>query len=233
MGRATERAIDSTQPYKMQQSVPNPPHQVIHIVEAPNYKANIKDAYNAKAATVLGVLHIICGVISLAAQSALLESSWTSTIFIFMPGGPVTILLFFISGGLAIGGARSGNKCLVVATMVMSIISALVAGILLLISARYLNFLDDHPSYPGYQLLVFMGVMMLGVAIASASLTCKPFCCRSTNQGSVHYNPNQVPTSVLVNPNYNTNPNAQPLQTSVNPPVYEEVVGTGSNYQRF
>ena len=201
----------------MQQSVPNPPHQVIHIVAAPNNKMNIKDAYNAKAATVLGVLHIICGVISLAAEIALLnvDSSWNSTIFFIMPGGPVSILFFFISGGLAIGGARSGNKCLVVATMVMSIISALVAGILLLISARYLNFLDDHPSYPGYpgypcyQLLVFMGVMMLGVAIASASLTCKPFCCRSTNQGSVHYNPNQVPTSVLVNPNYNTNPNAQ------------------------
>ena len=105
--------------------------------------------------------------------------------------------------------------------MVMSIISALVAGILLLISARYLNFLDDHPSYPGYpgypcyQLLVFMGVMMLGVAIASASLTCKPFCCRSTNQGSVHYNPNQVPTSVLVNPNYN--PNQEPSSVLVNP----------------
>jgi len=247
----------------MQQSVPNPPHQVIHIVEAPNDKANIKDAYNAKAATVLGVLHIICGVIGLAAESAYLDSSSSSSssssimwIHSFGPGIWI-FFIFFISGGLAIGGARSGNKCLVVATMVMSIISALVAGILFLTSAysvthlslldirynrNYYNNPEDYHNFSYFKtelnkaesalkLLIAMGVMMLGFAIASASLTCKPLCCRSTNQGS--YNPNQVPTSVLVNPNYNPNPNAQPLQTSVNPPAYEEVVGTGISYQRF
>ena len=77
----------------MQQNVPN---QAIHVVEAPNEKANLKDGCYTKAATVLGVLHIICGVISLAAEIALLnvDSSWNSTIFFIMPGGPVSILFF-------------------------------------------------------------------------------------------------------------------------------------------
>ena len=231
----------------MQQSVPNPPHQVIYIVEAPNEKANIKDAYKTKAATVLGILHIICGVIGLAAESAYLDSSimWITS----FGQGIWIFFLFFISGGLAIGGARSGNKCLVVATMVMSIISALVAGILFLTSAysaTHLSFLDirynrnyynnpeDYHNFSYFKtelnkaesalkLLIAMGVMMLGFAIASASLTCKPLCCRSTNQGTIHYNPNQgsfipnqVPTSVLVNPNYNSNQIAsvQATQTS-------------------
>merc|ERR1711953_489799 len=134
-----------------------------------------------------------------------------------------------------------------------------------------------------------MGVIMLGVSIASASLTCKLLCCRSNNQSTVHYiptqgayipnqgvynlnqgaynpnqgpynpnqgpynpnqghyNPNQVSSNVLLNPNYNPNhiasvhpPNiqapstsAQLLQTSDNPPAYQEVAGTGNNCQKF
>ena len=258
----------------MQQNVPN---QAIHVVEAPNEKANLKDGCYTKAATVLGVLHIICGVISLGAESAFLDSNFSINI----GTGIWTSVFFFISGALSIGGAQSGNKCLVVATLVMSIISALVAGSLIFTSAVHLSFLDaiDIKYYDKYydnlhnndfyynklynrdyynykrdldvmydynykynnykkdysnfkteqneaesalKMLITMGVMMLGVAIASASLTCKPLCCRSTNQGTVHYNPNQgsfipnqVPTSVLVNPNYNPNPNAQVIWRKV------------------
>ena len=222
----------------MEQSVPN---QAINVAEAPNEKANVKDGCYTIAATVFGVLQIICGVITIIFESDYMNiiSSNISYESYSMPSslgtGIWTSVLFFISGGLAIGGARSGNKCLVVATMVMSIISALVAGILFLTSAysathlssldirynrNYYNNPEDYHNLSYFKtelnkaesalkLLIAMGVMMLGFAIASASLTCKPFCCRSTNQGSVHYNPNQVPTSVLVNPNYNTNPNAQ------------------------
>ena len=60
----------------MQQSVHIAPDQVINMVEASNEKLNIKDVhnvnvkdqtnyYNVKAATVLGVLQIICGVFAL------------------------------------------------------------------------------------------------------------------------------------------------------------------------
>ena len=58
----------------MQQSVHIAPDQVINMVEASNEKLNIKDVHNInvkdktnyyKAATVLGILQIICGVFAL------------------------------------------------------------------------------------------------------------------------------------------------------------------------
>ena len=38
-----------------------------------------------------------------------------------------------------------------------------------------------------------MGLTMLIVAIISASLTCKPLCCRPVKQELVHHHPNQAP----------------------------------------
>merc|ERR1711934_110055 len=191
--------------FKMDQqsgtNAPSSPHQVIYIIQAPKEKVNIKDAYNTKAATALGVIHIICGFIALGSDIAGMVDDYMS-----LATGIWTSVFFFISGGLAIGGARSGNKCLVVATMVMAIISAISAGILLIMSAIYLNFFGYGSYYRSYGvspvsygLLIAMGATMLIVAIASASLTCYPLCCRSNKQGAVHYQPNQVPASVLVN----------------------------------
>ena len=199
-----------------QQSVtdaPATPHQVIYIIEAPKEKVNIKDAYNIKAATALGVIHIICGFIALGSDIAGMVDDYMS-----LATGIWTSVFFFISGGLAIGGARSGNKCLVVATMVMAIISAISAGILLIMSSIFLQILgyrsyDYGVSPVSYGLLIAMGAMMLIVAIASASLTCYPLCCRSNKQGAVHYQPNQVPTSIfclcLSHADYNHEPGAR------------------------
>ena len=47
-----------------QQNVSNGPNQVTHIVEVAKEKVELKEAYNVKAATVLGIIHIICGIIA-------------------------------------------------------------------------------------------------------------------------------------------------------------------------
>merc|ERR1712038_1370309 len=117
-----------------QPSDPSAAHQVIYIVQAAKEKVNIKDAYNVKAATVLGIIHIIFGLISLGIEITNLVVDGNGNV----ATGIWTSVFFFISGGLAIGGARSGNKCLVVATLVMAIISAVSAGILLIISTIHL-----------------------------------------------------------------------------------------------
>jgi hypothetical protein len=219
---------------------------VIYIIQAPKEKVNIKDAYNIKAATALGVIHIICGIIALGSDIAGLVNGLDA-----FASGIWTSVFFFVSGGLAIGGARSGNKCLVVATMVMAIISAISAGILLIMSSISLDMFGRYiywmSPYVTYGLLIAMGATMLVVAIASASLTCYPLCCRSTKQGAVHYQPNQVPASVLVNADQIAAlnlPNVQDLQAqpstsikffseSAEPPAYQDVAGVGSNYQKF
>jgi len=234
-----------------QQSEPtNAPHQVIYIIQAPKEKVDIKDVYNVKAATVLGVIHIVCGFIALGSDIAgLVNGDVTAA-----ATGIWTSVLFFVSGGLAIGGARSGNKCLVVATMVMAIISAVSAGILLIMSSISLHFIGYRYSYRGemiapvsYVLLIAMGATMLIIAIASASLTCYPLCCRSTKQGAVHYNPNQAPANVVVNADQiaalnlptvqdlqaHPSTSVQLLSDSAEPPPYQDVAGEGSNYQKF
>merc|ERR1712241_946811 len=122
-----------------QPSDPSAPHQVIYIVQAAKEKGNIKDAYNVKAATVLGIIHIIFGLISLGIEISNMVNGNMS-----LATGIWTSVFFFISGGLAIGGARSGNKCLVVATMVMAIISAVSAGILLIMSSISLSVFNSY-----------------------------------------------------------------------------------------
>jgi len=232
-------------------NIPAAPHQVIYIIQAPKEKVDIKDAYNIKAATALGVIHIICGLIALGSDIAGMVDGHNA-----FATGIWTSVFFFISGGLAIGGARSGNKCLVVATMVMAIISAVSAGILLIMSSISLSVFNRYSyryrdyyglSHVSDGLLIAMGATMLIVAIASASLTCYPLCCRSTKQGAVHYRPNQVPASMLVNADQISAlnlPTVQDLQAppstsvkllseSAEPPAYQDVAGVGSKYQKF
>jgi len=246
-----------------QQNEPtNAPHQVIYIIQAPKEKVNIKDVYNVKAATVLGVIHIVCGLIALGSDIAgLVNGDVTAA-----ATGIWTSVLFFVSGGLAIGGARSGNKCLVVATMVMAIISAVSAAILLIMSAIQLGigsryrggrYMDGMtPVFFG--LLIAMGATMLIVAIASAFLTCYPLCCRSTKQGTVHYNPNNQMAAANLSTvqDLKAHPSTS-VQLLSEPPTYQDVVSftnplasglssdasgnlsdqnvarVGSNYQKF
>ena len=99
------------------------------------HQNDIKDTYNVKAATVLGFAHIICGVISgfcgINEIDVVNHEYSVSTI----GAGVWSSMFFFASGGLAIVGAQSGKRGLVVATMVMAIISAVYAGVLLITSA--------------------------------------------------------------------------------------------------
>merc|ERR1712076_85831 len=220
-----------------QPSDPSAPHQVIYIVQAAKEKVNIKDAYNVKAATVLGIIHIIFGLISLGIEITNLVVDGNGNV----ATGIWTSVFFFISGGLAIGGARSGNKCLVVATLVMAIISAVSAGILLILSSILLvsSYRYSVMTSLAFGLLIGTGATMLIIAIASASLTCKPLCCGSSNQGTVHYNPNLVNQVAALNITTLQGPQAHPstsvqlLPNSSAPPAYQDVAGIGSNYQKF
>ena len=153
--------------------------------------SSIREAYNSTAATVLGVIHILCGIIAFGADVATLVNKQSIGII-----GICTSVPFFVSGIIAICGARSGSKCLVVTTMVMAIISAVSASVMLM-SAFILHVIHANDSYRGEMKPVFygvfyaMGATMLFIAIASACLTCYPLCCRNDN-------PNQVPVIAFV-----------------------------------
>ena len=205
---------------EQQQYEPNAAHQVTNIIQAKhdNEKVNLKDAYNMKAAIALGVIHIICGFVVIGVK---IRGIFPESVGIWF------IAFFFVTGGLAIGGALTGNESLMgslmVLTMVIAIIAAIFAGFQLIVCVLLFGDHDSmdsfyfHPSHSVhyrkgrkekeiiYGLATAMSATMLIIAIASASLTCKPLCCRSNmRQGTVHYIPDHMPATYHNNPNLPT-----------------------------
>ena len=173
--------------------------------------------------------------------------------------GILASVFFITTGGLAIGGARSGNKCLVVATLVMAIFSAIMACTLVSLAgiAMSVTYIGSEGFIASTIEMVIGGVMLI-VGITSASLTCRPLCCSQSSgqQGLVYYAPNQVELASLNLPHLPNLPT--PLLSSAQvlgllgmiqnedtfvlqivvppcaPPAYQEIAGSGSKkYQRF
>jgi len=108
------------------------PQRVIEIIEESKEKAtDLKNScYHIKAAMVLGVIQIICGIIALAIW--IIGPHGNDSIFSF---GIWTFTLFFFSGVLTIRAKESRNRWLIAASMLMSISSAGVSAGFLLIKA--------------------------------------------------------------------------------------------------
>jgi len=222
---------------------PTAPQQVIYVIQMPKEKvANLKGSYLVKAATTLGGVHIVCGI-------AVLIASITGLVFqAFEFSGIFASVFFITTGGLTIGGARSGNKCLVVATLVMAIFSAIMACTLLSLAgiSMSMTYIGSEGFITSTIEMVIGGVMLI-VGITSASLTCRPLCCppsssSSSQQGLVYYQaPNQVDIASLNLPRLPNLPVPTPLLSAAQvvvppcaPPAYQEVAGSGSKkYQRF
>ena len=121
--------------------------------------------------------------------------------FYHFGSGILASVFFIVTGGLAIGGARSGNKCLVVATLVMAILSAIMASTLVSMAgiSMSMTYIGSEGFISSTFELVIGGVMLI-VGIASASLTCRPLCCATTTSGQqslVHFTPNQAELAAI------------------------------------
>ena len=98
---------------------------MIDIIKTTKERKEFKDAHNDKAATVLGVIQIIVVLFELITYVDMileLRLELESALPLLL-----ICVFFLVSGGLAIAGARRGTKCLIVATRVTSIISAVLA----------------------------------------------------------------------------------------------------------
>jgi len=121
------------------------PHQVIEIIEKSKEKAkkNKNNCY-VKAATVLGVVQIICGIVALAIWIIGNDNTLS------FGKGIWTFTLFFFSGVLTIRVVESRNRWLIMASMVMSINSAVSAGCLLIKAGISHGFSDSFGYDYGY-----------------------------------------------------------------------------------
>merc|ERR1739848_507894 len=162
-------------------------------------RQSVKESYNSRAAIILGSIHIICGLIAMVADivGIVYGNAPFST-------GIWTSVFFIVSGSLAIAGARSGNKCRVIATMVMAIITAVSAGVLLIMSSVWVGILEycyyrngrrfsSIDCTVGTASMVIQsvtGLVRLICSICSSALTCCATCCQPTAaEGAVHYTP--------------------------------------------
>ena len=160
------------------------------VVEKSSTKVSLEKSYNSRAATIIGAIHILCGITVFFSTIALL----LSRLYVGLFGiGIWSSVFFIISGSLSICSGKNTNSCLIISTMVMSIISAISAGILVIFSAiglahdsygcRYNDYYYydydcqvDPEIFHGIQLLA--GIIEMVLAISSASISCKATCCR-------------------------------------------------------
>lgn len=170
------------------------PQHVVDIVEVPSNtkgKEDRVDSCFSKTATVLlGILNIFCGVIT---SFLCIFGGYYTTAFLTL--GFLTAISFFVSGGLAIGGAQSGSRSLQVATMVMSIISAVFVCYPFLFSvSACAPYGCDGVNLPAIILGVMLVLPIISASISSYHL--KICCCsphrRSGKHGGSDTQPNPV-----------------------------------------
>ena len=142
---------------------------MIDIIKTTKERKEFKDAHNGKAATLLGVTQIIFFLFELITYVDMileLRLELESALLLLL-----ICVFFLVSGGLAIAGARQRTKCLIVATRVTSIISAILAGLLLL-TMVVVGMLSDHGHAlpPQYSMQLFaIGAIRLIIATISVS----------------------------------------------------------------
>ena len=134
------------------------PHQVVEIPKE-SKATNIENNCYVKAATVLGVVQIICGIVALEIWILVQDNNTISF------GKSIwTFTLFFFSGVLTIRVVESRNRWLAVASMVMSINSAVSAGFFLINASIFHGECEDVVK-------VVMAGQMLMASTASVFLT--------------------------------------------------------------
>jgi len=154
----------------------------IVIQQKQSSKRSISDTYKTTAAKVLGVIHLLCGVVALGTGIGNIFNAYSGHAAFHGGTGIWTSVFFFVTGGLSIGSGTSANSCLVIGTLVMSIFSAICGGILLIINSISLGVESYYFSYQwsavclGLQIVV--GLTQLVLAVVSSALACHATCCR-------------------------------------------------------
>merc|ERR1712198_109276 len=166
--------------------------EVYIVIEKSADKQLLKANYKTRSAILIGIIHIICGFLALSGNVSLFSTSTRFNWGILIPGIRSSVF-FFISGGLSICSGKNPNSCLVISTMVMSIFSAISAGILIIFSSfgvafdvdvRYHSSSTREVPFFLHILLLLAGVMELFMSITTSTLGCKAFCCRNEVDGS-------------------------------------------------
>ena len=144
------------------------------VVATPGIMAAKMDNYASKTAIGLGIVHILIGVISMVFTGLFYHSGSFNNVSNGWGWG-IGSLLFMASGSVAIAGGCKKTKSLIIATLIFSIISAIAAFSLLVLSSVFVNLLALAPAQlkVPYYIGIVLVLIMLIVATVSATLAGK------------------------------------------------------------
>lgn len=137
----------------------------------------MSDIYKTSLARILGLIHVVCGLVALSTGIGIIVTARSPGLH-FVGTGIWTSVFFFVAGGLSIGSSYSVNGCLVIGTLVMSIFSSIVGGILLIMSSISMSFERVKESEVCLGLQIVVGLLQLVLPVVSSALACHATCCR-------------------------------------------------------
>jgi hypothetical protein len=202
-------------------------------------RVKIQDVYKAKAAGILGIIQVLCGLVAFITEILGITHFGGGC----MAGTGIWVsVFFFISGGLAIGSAKSSNSCLIVGTLVMSIFSAITAFLMILFGS--LNWTFNHCNYYRntditgnhiYPFQILAGLVVLVLAISSSALSCQATCCRPKRKSSdqqVVFSPTDNNTTVELG-NLAARVVRESTEQTTAPPDYQTVIDENQEDNSF
>jgi len=212
--------------------------QVIEIIDESKDQAKIeriKNDFYLKAATVLGVVQIICGIVALAFWIFDHDNNF------YFGKGIWTFILFFFSGLLTLSVPHNKNIWLISTSMILSIGSTIVCVCLIY---AFFTGISSGGSDDGLK-LVMAGLMVM-TSTASVLLTAFDHFRRSTFEQSklrqsgslVHFNSSQLDLTNhqdlhIISANQMNPTNLQDMSSAqpslYQPPTYQEVTELRQN----
>ena len=100
-------------------------------------KKSIAESYNDKPSKLIGKIHLFCGAVSFFTGVCLIINTNMGDVpgFEIVGAGIWSSACLFLSGYLGIITARNKFACWIIITMIAGIFSAIISGILIILSA--------------------------------------------------------------------------------------------------
>lgn len=187
-----------------------PQQPVIVIVQAPPTHGSVQQKrsdeehyrkfFPKKTILGLSVFMLVAGILSMLFQIALICMAQGSRrsyrhYMAFIGQGIWCGIFPTIAGGVGIASAKKPSKCVVIALMVLSILSAAMTIPNLTFDSMGVASSTDgyYSAHAGlaaaYSINLILALAAGIISIVVSAYTCQAVCCRKSNAGSVMYNP--------------------------------------------
>lgn len=151
---------------------------------------HFKKFFPKKAVLGMSIAMIIAGALSAILQILVMLRSHS------IGQGIWCGVFFIITGGLGVAAARKPSDCSIIALMVFSITSAVLAVPRMVFDAFGAEWSYQVEAVGLYSFLFILGLAGAIISIVLSSYTCRAVCCRKSNAGSVIFNPSATAQTI-------------------------------------